>query len=292
MFGETEMRCVWPAEALLGEGPVWIAEEDALFWVDVKAPAVHRYDATSEEKTSWPMPEEIGCIAPREQGGFVAAFRSGFALLDLGSGVITPFGGPEAEFPGNRFNDGKCDARGRFWASSMDDGEADATGVLYRLDPSGSWQAMDDGYIVANGPAFSPDGATLYHTDTLQRTIYAFNLAADGALSGKRPFIRIGDGEGYPDGMTVDAQGFVWVAHWGGWRVTRFDPEGKVERVISLPVAQVTSCAFGGGDLTTLFVTTAAIHLDRAAREAQPLAGGLFEIPTDIRGLAPIRFAG
>ena len=253
MLGETEMRCVWPAEALLGEGPVWIAEEDALFWVDVKAPAVHRYDATSEEKTSWPMPEEIGCIAPREQGGFVAAFRSGFALLDLGSGVITPFGGPEAEFPGNRFNDGKCDARGRFWASSMDDGEADATGVLYRLDPSGSWQAMDDGYIVANGPAFSPDGATLYHTDTSQRTIYAFNLSADGALSGKRPFIRIGDGEGY---------------------------------------AQVTSCAFGGGDLTTLFVTTAAIHLDRAAREAQPLAGGLFEIPTDIRGLAPNRFAG
>ncbi len=284
--------CVWPAEALLGEGPGWLPEEGALYWVDIKAPAAHRFVPTTGDRQSWPMPEEIGFLLPRAGGGFIAGLRSGFALVDLPSGVIERLDSPEADLPNNRLNDGKCDLLGRLWAGSMDNNVAAPTGVLYRVDANRSWHAMDDGYIVTNGPAFSPDGRTLYHTDTLARTIYAFDLDDNGALSGKRTHIRIAEDQGYPDGMTVDEDGYLWVAHWGGWRLTRFSPEGAAERTIELPVAQVTSCAFGGSGLDTLYVTTAAIDLDHDDRARQPLAGGLFEISVGIKGLPVNRFAG
>ncbi len=287
-----EPVCVWQASALLGEGPVWLPEEDALYWVDIKAPAAHRFVPAIGGRQSWPMPEEIGFLIPRAGGGFIAGLQSGFAFVDLSSGVIEHFASPEADLSNNRLNDGKCDPLGRLWAGSMDNDQAAPTGVLYRVDADRSWQPMDDGYIVTNGPAFSPDGRTLYHTDSFARTIYAFDLDENGALSGKRTHIRIADDQGYPDGMTVDEDGYLWVAHWGGWCLTRFSPEGTVERTIELPVAQVTSCAFGGSDLDTLYVTTAAIGLDQNDRARQPLAGGLFEISVGIKGLPANRFAG
>ncbi len=292
MSREHDPRAVSDGAALLGEGPVWIPAEGAVYWVDIKAPAVHRHDPATGENRSWPMPEEIGCIAPRARGGFVAALRSGFAWIDLDGVEIERFAAPEPDVPGNRFNDGKCDAAGRLWAGTMDDGETRPTGALYRLDPDGAWHRMDEGYVVTNGPAFRPDGRVLYHTDTFERVVYAFDLSADGSLSNKRPFVRIPEGEGYPDGMTCDAEGFLWVAHWGGWRLTRFTPEGEPERVIELPVAQVTSCCFGGPELDRLYVTTASIGLDDAARDAQPLAGHLFEVPAPVRGLPPQPFLG
>jgi sugar lactone lactonase YvrE len=287
-----EPVCLWGAGALLGEGPVWLPEQGALYWVDIKAPAAHRLVPATGQKRSWPMPEDIGFLVPRARGGFVAGLRSGLVLTDLDNGAWEPLADPEPERPNNRFNDAKCDSVGRLWAGSMDDGETEPSGALYRIDPDRSWRAMDAGYVVTNGPAFSLDGATLYHTDTLARTIYAFDLAADGALSNKRPHIHIPDDQGYPDGMTVDAEGCLWVAHWGGWRLTRFTPAGRVERCIPLPVAQVTSCAFGDPDLDRLYVTSAAIGLTPRARARQPLAGGLFEIPVGIKGLPPHRFAG
>ncbi len=287
-----EPVCVWQAAALLGEGPVWLPEEGALYWVDIKAPAAHRFVPAVGGRQSWPMPEEIGFLIPRAGGGFIAGLQSGFAFVDLSSGVIEHLDSPEADLSNNRFNDGKCDPSGRLWAGSMDNDETAPTGVLYRVDADRSWQPMDDGYIVTNGPAFSPDGRTLYHADSFARTIYAFDLDENGALSGKRTHIRFADDQGYPDGMTVDADGYLWVAHWGGWRLTRFSPEGTAERTIELPVAQVTSCAFGGSDLDTLYVTTAAIGLDQNDRARQPLAGGLFEISVGIKGLPANRFAG
>ena len=287
-----QVKCIWPAAAVLGEGPVWDEEEEALYWVDIKAAAVHRYAPASGATQSWPMPERIGCIARRRQGGFVAGLKSWFAFLDLPSARIEPIGDPEPDLPGNRFNDGKCDAAGRFWAGTMDDNEENPTGSLYRLDPDCRWHRIDRGYVVTNGPAFSPDGRTLYHTDSVGRTIYAFDLSPDGSVSSKRSFIEIPTDAGYPDGMTVDSEGHLWVAHWGGWRLTRFRPDGTIERAIELPVAQVTSCAFGGAALDTLYVTTASIGLDAKARAKQPLAGGLFELPVGVQGLPSPRFAG
>ena len=284
--------CVWPAAALLGEGPVWLADEGALYWVDIKAPSVHRFAPATGERSSWPAPEEIGFLAPRRKGGFVAGLQGGLAVADLDAGVFDPINGPERDMPGNRFNDAKVDTAGRLWVGSMDNNETDPTGALYRIDAGGGFHTMDDGYVVTNGPAFSPDGRILYHTDTFARTIFAFDLASDGALSNKRPHIRIPEGAGYPDGMTVDAEGHLWVAHWGGWRITRFTPDGVAERVVEMPVAQITSCAFGGPNLDVLYVTSAAIRLDDAARARQPLAGGLFEVPVGIEGLPTGRFAG
>lgn len=170
----------------------------------------------------------------------MAALQTGFVFLDLEADRIEPIVDPEPDRPGNRFNDGKCDAQGRLWAGSMDDAVVAATGWLYRLDPDLSWHRMDGPYPCTNGPAMSPDGATLYHTDTIGRTIYALDLETGGSLTNKRPFVRFEEREGYPDGMTVDSDGCLWVAHWGGGCVTRFRPNGTRERRITLPASQVT----------------------------------------------------
>jgi sugar lactone lactonase YvrE len=190
----------------------------------------------------------------------------------------------EPGLPNNRLNDGAVDPRGRLWFGSMGDGETEATGKLYRLDRSGL-AAVDSGYVITNGPAFSPDGDILYHTDTLQKIIYAFDTGVDGALLNKRVFARIEEGAGYPDGPTVDAEGCVWTGLFGGWGVRRYSPQGVLLESIGFPVANVTKIAFGGPNLTTVYATTAAKGLDAAALAAQPLAGGLFRFETAIRGL-------
>ncbi|MBM3596718.1 MAG: SMP-30/gluconolactonase/LRE family protein [Alphaproteobacteria bacterium] len=286
-----QASCIWPAGAVLGEGPLWHPREKRLYWVDIKQPAVHAINPATGARRSWPMPEDIGCIVPRRGGGFIAGLKTGFARIDLDRGSIERIGNPEPDQPGNRFNDGKCDGAGRFWAGTMDDQVKRPTGWLYCLDTQGKWTRRDGPYPCTNGPAFSPDDRTLYHTDTMGRTVYAFDLGADGTPSRKRAFVRFAEVDGYPDGMTVDSGGCVWVAHWGGWRVTRFRPDGTAERTIRLPVAQVTSCAFGEEDLRTLYITTASTGLSWAEREAQPLAGGLFAVRTDTAGLE-CRFYG
>jgi D-xylonolactonase len=287
-----EPHCIWPAGAILGEGPVWHPQERRLYWLDIKAPAIHAIDPASDARKTWPMPEPIGCIAPRHAGGFVAGMKSGFAILDLERGSIDLIGDPEPYQMGNRFNDGKCDGAGRFWAGSMDDQVQKPTGWLYCLDTERKWTRWDGPYACTNGPAFSVDNRTLYHTDTMGRTVYAFDLAADGTPSGKRVFVKFAEEDGYPDGMTVDAEGCIWIAHWGGWRITRYRPDGSIGRIVRLPVAQVTSCAFGDDDLCTLYITSAATGLSEVERAAQPLAGGLFAIRTDVTGRACSFYAG
>jgi sugar lactone lactonase YvrE len=284
-------RCLWPAGALLGEGPVWSAAEGAVYWVDIKRPRVLRYRLADGRRDEFPMPSEIGCIGLVEGGGLVAALRSGFAFLDLERGRLEPIADPEADRPSNRFNDGKVDAAGRFWAGSMDDAERAPAGCLYRLDHDLTVTRADTGYVVTNGPAFSPDGRTLYHNDSAARRILAFDCdPTSGALARRRTFAELEDG--YPDGLTVDAEGGLWCAVWDGWCVARFTPDGRRERSIELPVARVTSCTFGGAELDTLFVTTASIGLDAAAAAAQPLAGGLFAVRPGPRGLPTPAFAG
>jgi sugar lactone lactonase YvrE len=290
----SDVRCLWEAAALLGEGPLWSPREAALYWVDIKAPALHRYRPSDGDTTSSTMPEPIGWVIERANGeGFVAGFKDrGFAFLTPGTMAPETIGQPEPDYPDNRFNDAKADAAGRIWAGTMDDNEREASGALYRLDPDLEWYRMDRGYTVTNGPAISPDQRRLYHTDTFEGTVYAFDLADNGKLSNKRAFVTIPEGDGYPDGMTCDAEGGLWVAHWGGWRVTRFTPGGEVDRVIEMPVAQVTSCTFGGPDLDRLYVTSASVGLDEEDREEQPLAGGLFEVVPGVKGLPAGQFGG
>lgn len=289
----SEVRCVWNAARSLGEGPVWHEEEGALYWVDIDQPAVLRLHAATGKTEVFAMPERIGCIAIRKSGGWIAGMQSGFAHIDLAPLRVTPLVDPESSLPGNRFNDGKCDARGRFWAGTMDIEMQVSTGTLYRLDPDGSVHAMDRGYGVTNGPAWSPDGSVLYHNDSKARCVYAFDCDADaGTIHNKRCFAELNEAEGCPDGLTVDRDGYIWLAHWGGSRVTRFAPDGQIDRVVPMPVSQVTSCAFGGPELRTLYITSARIGLDAATLAIEPLAGGLFAIDVDITGLPANRFAG
>jgi sugar lactone lactonase YvrE len=270
---------------LLGEGPLWSPSRNALFWVDILAPALRRLDLANGAVTSWPMPERIGWAIERHgRDDLIIGLKSGFAALSLDPFAITPIGDPEPDRPGNRLNDAKVDPHGRIWAGSKHDDDAEASGALYRLDPDLSWQRVDDGYGVANGPALSPDGRTLYHTDSAIRTVYAFDLAADGTLSDKRVLLRFEEEWGQPDGMTVDADGGLWIAHWGGGRISRFFSDGSLDRSIALPARNITSIAFGGHDLDRMFVTSSA------EGQSEPCAGALFEIVAGARGAVHNRF--
>jgi sugar lactone lactonase YvrE len=272
----------------LGEGPAWSVRRGALFWVDILAPALRSLDLASGAVTSWDMPEKIGwAVECAGHDGFIIGLKSGFARLDLETLRIDRIGHPQADRPHNRLNDAKVDRAGRIWAGTMDDREVEASGALYRLDSTLTWTRHDEGYGVTNGPTFSPDGTTVYHTDSLDRTVFAFDLTDEGTLIDKRLFLRFDDSWGYPDGMCTDADGGVWIAHWGGGRVSRFSPDGRLDRSITLPASQITSCTFAGPDLDRMFVTSAAVGV-----EAEPLAGALFEVDSGTRGIAPTLFAG
>ncbi|MDO9489742.1 MAG: SMP-30/gluconolactonase/LRE family protein [Sphingomonadaceae bacterium] len=270
-------RCVWDVGARLGEGPVWDARDAGLWFVDIEAPAIHRYGLADARRDRFTPPWRVSAIWPRAAGGFVAHGEAGFATIDPAAGRYDLFHATEPERPGNRSNDGKIDPAGRFWSGTMDDAKTEAVGALYRLDPDRRVTRIDDGYHITNGPAFSPDGRTMYHTDTLRRTVYAFDIAADGSASGKRDFLSFGDETiGNPDGMTIDSDGCLWIAFWGGWCVRRYAPDGAPIGECRVPALQVTSLAFAGTALDRLFVTSAADGLERRAEHA--LAGALFEI--------------
>lgn len=265
----------------LGEGALWDGE--AVWWVDIKGRAVHRLDPATGATRRWPVPEPVGFVFPRRDApGLVAGLKSGLALLDLSgdAAAVEAFLDPEPTRPGNRLNDGFVDGTGRLWFGTMDDAAESPTGWLYAYD--GSTLGRSDGpYVVTNGPCLSPDGRTLYHTDTVGGAVWAFDVGDDGALSGRRPFVRFEDPEwGHPDGMAADAEGGVWICHWDGGRITRFAPDGTVDQAIAMPVSRVTKCAFGGPDLRTLYVTTA-----RIGREDEAGAGDLYRLDPGIRGL-------
>ena len=279
-----EPECVWPVGAELGEGPLWMAHEAALWFVDIKGCKIHRYAAASGEKRSWDAPDQTGFVAPIRGGGFVAGVRSGLHRFDPVSGGFDLLTTVEPDRPQNRLNDSTVDAEGRLWFGSMDDSEAGDTGAVYRWDGAGAPQRQDDGYGITNGPAISPDGRILYCTDTRLRSIYAFDLAPDGGLSNKRLFLRFNGDEGYPDGPVVDAEGCVWTSQFAGWGVRRYSPAGEFLQFVRFPCANITKIAFGGPDLTEVYATTARLHLSAEARAAQSLAGGLFRFRADVPG--------
>ncbi len=285
-----EIRCIWEAGAVLGEGPMWDSAEGVLYWVDIKGRTLNRYRPDDESRKTLTMPGEIGCVALREGGGMVGALRSGLCFIDPVSGEVEIFATPEENLADNRFNDGKCDRSGRWWVGSMDDNIKNASGSLYRVSPSLKVERVLSGFVVTNGIGWSPDNKTMYFTDSENRTILAFDFdISTGHVDNRRTFVQLADGAGLPDGLTVDAEGGVWSAHWDGWKISRYDPDGSVERVIEMPVPRPTSCIFGGTGLDLLYVSSASGGADCEA----PLSGGLFEIRgTGITGLDEPRFGG
>ena len=291
----SNVELVWDCRCELGEGALWNVHESSIYAVDIRGCAVLACKANGTVQRRWDMPQRIGWLVSRRSGGWVAGFAQGVASLDLHRDGTSQIEWLHTLHEANsplRLNDAKVDEKGRLWFGTMS--VVDNTrneSVLYRLCPGGSPEVADAGYGVTNGPAFSPDGRTMYHTDTKARTIYAFDLNDDGSLSNKRVWVRLQTDEGLPDGMTTDADGNVWVAHWGGARVTQRDAQGGVIRIVPLPVPQVTSVAFGGPQMQDLYITTARVGLQSTALADAPLSGGLFMLAAAGQGLAPNAFA-
>ena len=285
-----DLNCVWRGHSICGEGPLWIPEEQGLYWVDIDGCKAHLFQLENGEVKSWDFPEKTGWILPREgRSDFIAGCKSGIYSVDFESGVREKMLDPESEIPENRFNDAKVDAEGRIWTGSTDDLEVNPTGWLYRIDADWSFSKWDGPYKVPNGPAITNDGGTLYHVDSLGRRIYAFDKNDDGSLSNRRLFVELQSSDGFPDGLTVDDENAIWLAHWGGSRITRFLPDGTIDGILEIPVPQVTSCTFGGPDRNLLFITTASRDLDL---KKFPLAGGVFCTKTSVTGQASPRFKG
>lgn len=287
----SEVQCVADVHAVLGEGPVWVEREAALYWLDIKGRKIFRLTQDGE-LSQWDTPVRVGSLAPRASGGFIGGTDEGIAAIDPAAGRFEILHHPESHLPDNRFNDGKVDRRGRFWAGSMDDTEQDSTGTLYVMDADLRATAVDREYKVTNGPAFSPGGDVMYHNDSARQVTYAFDLDGDGNAANRRTFLQFGPGDGYPDGMTVDCDGCLWIAFWDGWAVRRYAPSGDWLETVRMPVARPTSCAFGGMDRDRLYITSASIGLDAEALAMQPNAGGLFMTEPGVRGLADVPFAG
>jgi xylono-1,5-lactonase len=280
---------LWPARATLGEGPLWSRHLSRIFFVDIHGSRILSCDLAGAAQAEWRM-EHRPCwiIETSQSDRFLVGLERSIVIARLVPGEPAQIlHRLPVQFPeGMRLNDAKAGPDGQVYFGSMDDAEAAATGQFHILAGDGRISHLDQGYTVTNGPAISPDGRTLYHTDSPARTIYAFDRGRDGSLTGKRLHIRFTEADGYPDGMTCDAEGGIWVCHWDGGRVTRFLPDGKRDRAIPLPASRVTSCAFAGPALDQLVITTAAYQ-----REAEPLAGALFLAEPGIQGLAAQRSA-
>jgi len=279
-----------PAQNQLGEGPLWHPGEQILYWVDIEGESIHRYSLDNGQWNTFEIGQAVGCLAFRKSGGLVLGMREGLAFWDPHTAEIVIIDSPEAGRENARFNDGKVGPGGRFWAGTL--GENDQS-ALYRLDPDLKVHIMETGIQISNGIGWSPDQRTMYYTDTLQRVIYAYDFDLEsGSIEKRRKFVTVPEEEGYPDGLTVDSEGFIWSAHWDGWRITRYDPDGKIDKVIYLPVQRPTSCTFGGQDLDLLFITSAWTGLGDAERREQPLAGDIFMVYADVKGQKENLFLG
>jgi D-xylonolactonase len=278
-------KSVWNVAAELGEGPVWVERDRALWFTDIKRQKIHRYDPASGGRRSWDSPEQVGFVLPAEGGGFVAGLMSGLHRFDEISGAFTLIAEMEPERPNNRLNDGVADAAGRLWFGTMDNGESERTGAFYRFERGAVVRTGLEGIAITNGPAVSPDGRILYFVDTKAGTIGAADIAGDGALGAPRPFARVDPEEGFPDGPTVDSEGCVWISLYAGWEARRYSPSGELLGRVRFPVANITKIAFGGNDLRTVYATTARQLLQPDVLERQPQAGDLFEFRVDVPGI-------
>ncbi len=279
------------AKNSLGEGPLWDPQSQRLYWIDSFGPAVHRCDATGGERKTWLLPESIGSMALCESGGAVVSLKSGFHFLDFETGAVRRIVDPDPGKPRLRMNDGKVDRAGRFVAGYMDEEESDPLASLFRLDSDLTVAKLDQDIVCSNGPCWSPDGATFYFADSFAKVIYAYDYdLASGNVANRRVFASFEELRGFPDGATVDSEGFLWSVEVFSGRLIRFAPDGTIDRILGLPVSSTTSISFGGPDLDIAFITSMARPIDGVwPKEAE--AGGLFAIHgLGVTGLPEPRF--
>lgn len=287
-MGPVNLRCVVQASDRLGEGPFWSAGEGRLWWFDIKGKRLHFYAPDCDETGQFDLPVRASAAAPRAGGGLVIATEAGLAAFDPASGefeIVQPHSFDE----GFRSNDGKLAPDGTFWWSIMDDDGGKRPGAFFRTRPDWTTERLIDDIHIANALSWSPDGGRMYFGDSTRETVWTCN-AAD--LSDRQTFVTLGGEVGSPDGSAMDAEGYLWLAQWGGWRVVRYAPDGRIDRVVEVPVRQPTCCAFGGEDLSTLFITSAWDELSDEARAGQPLAGGLFAFEPGVKGVPSPVFEG
>jgi len=276
---------------VLGECPLWDGAAQCLYWVDIRRPAIRRLSYATEKVDTWPMPDLVGSIALVDDGRLLVALPNQIALFDPGSGTLSAFV-PNLSMPeGHRFNDGRCDARGRFWVGSMHNITRAPEGTLFCLEGAGPLKAIRHGICIPNSLAFSPDGDILYFADSLHYRIYAHSYVPETGQMGEARVFAESAPPAFPDGSAVDVEGFVWNAEFNGGRLLRYAPDGSIDRVLPLPVDRPTCCAFGGPDLDILYITSTSQHMTEAERLAHPMAGALMAIRLGVCGLPEPRFA-
>jgi len=290
------VEIVLDAHAELGEGALWHAQTQRLYWVDILQGIVHVYDPATNTDRAIAVGQAVGTVVPRRSGGLMLAVKQGFASLDLETEALTIVATPDDHKPTNRFNDGKCDPSGRFWAGTMDLGNPTArhAGTLYCLDAQHRLTPRLTQLGIPNGIVWTADKKTMYYMDTLAYAMAGYDYDdATGEVSNRRVLFTLPPEEGYPDGMCIDRDGMLWLAVMGSSRVFQWDPEqGKLLRSIKLPTRQIASCAFGGPNLDELYITSGTIALDAATLAAEPLAGALFKVRPGVQGVEAFEYAG
>lgn len=271
--------------SLLGESPIWNPIDNSIYFVDIKKRVINRFCILTEELESIPAPSEIGCIVLNAGGGLVAAMHSGLAFVDFHNSEYSFLTSIDNDELNNRPNDGKCDELGRLWVASMDNKEIRPSGRLWKISSSKSRKIMDSNFIVGNGIDWSPDSKKMYFTDSTNRIIYVYDFdLIDGSIKNRKVFAAIPESAGYPDGLAVDSYGYIWSAHWDGWQITRYCPNGNIDMTVSMPVPRPTSLAFGGENLSTLYITSASFGLSPDQLRISPLSGGLFAYDSPVSG--------
>ncbi len=297
-----DVSCVVDSRNTIGEGAFWCPEEQAVYWLDVlMASSIHRFDPATKQHSSWPVPEMVTAMAKRRDGTLLVASENGLNVFDPGSGDYRRLAEIEPHLPGNRSNDGAPDARGRFWIGTMQnnlgpDGEGipieAPVGSLWRVEAGKPPVAVMDDLNITNGVAWSPDWTKLYVVDSMLDRIYVSDFDLEAGTAGPRRIFNDADDLATPDGNAVDSEGFLWSARWGGHCVARISPDGAVDRIVPIPASLVTSCAFGGPDLDTLYITTARLGIDQEMARRYPQQGGLFAFRPGVRGLNRTFYAG
>ncbi|WP_407269737.1 SMP-30/gluconolactonase/LRE family protein [Radiobacillus sp. PE A8.2] len=287
-----KLSLVLDAKATLAEGPCWDHDRQLLYWVDIEEHLVNQYDPKTGHNRSVDVGQYVGALAVTHSGELILALEHGFHLFNMETEELKMITEPERDMPENRFNDGKCDPAGRFLAGSMAFHFGQKSASLYSLDTDFSVRRQVDQVVCSNGLAWSLDHKTMYYIDSPTKLVVAYDYDIEtGEIANKREVITIPEGEGVPDGMTIDDEGMLWIAQWGGSQVSRWNPEaGEKIGSISIPATQVTSCAFGGVNMDELYITTARNGLDDAALQDQPLAGGVFKYQADVKGVQSFKF--